>query len=217
MRKALQFAVFGILIAVLTGVGMSVAGETRKSEAAELDQSVRIVQHQTTRMTVTLSETKAVLDPEVSGITSIGALITEWTPRYDASRSAFHRFDAAIEAAEARAEAYFVSQRALTDRFHDEQQRAKATVRDNTEYALYLEWRGRAHQARAKAEGVLERLDDMDTDLQKLKLSSELSFDAAAFNDVPTEITALETDLAQFQIASENIREVTGNPFALEQ
>ena len=54
----------------------------------------------------------------------------------------------------------------------------------------------------------------MDTDLQKLKLSAEMTFDVGGFSDVPVEITDLEAELAEFQTASDNIRELMVSPFA---
>ena len=60
---------------------------------------------------------------------------------------------------------------------------------------------------------IVNRLSDMDTTLQKLKLRSDFSFDASGFSEVPSDIMALEEELAQFQIASDNIREAIASPF----
>ena len=54
---------------------------------------------------------------------------------------------------------------------------------------------------------------DMDTDPTKVKLRSDFSFDADWFSEVPSDILALEEELAQFRIASDNIRETIASPF----
>ena len=56
----------------------------------------------------------------------------------------------------------------------------------------------------------------MDTDLRRLELTSGFTFDAGLFNTMPTEISDLNDKLADFQVASVNIQEITKSPFAME-
>lgn len=215
MRTSLRATVTIFAVAVLALGGWLAYGEFGASAAADFDQSVGMVYHQTDRMSGTLGDTKTFVETEVAAITSISALLAEWTPKYNSARSAYTRFDAAIVAAEARAEDYFASQRLLTERYHDPERRASAEQRDESDYALYEQWRGQAHSARDNAWNILKRLDDMDTDLRKLELTSEFSFDSGKFREVPLAITSLDDELEQFQAASENIREITASPFEL--
>ena len=215
MRKALNLAVAAVVIAVAASVGWLVFGEINTSEAAHFNESIDMVAHQTERMDVSLRSTGSVVAADVAAITSMQELLDRWTPRYERAKLAYSKFDAAIRAAEQQAEAYFAEQRALTARYHDDARRAEREAGDEAEYSLYVEWRDRAHQVRSSAKAVVERLDDMDTDLKKLQLTTELAeaFDASAFKDVPSEIADLGTELSEFQIASDNIRAATASPF----
>ena len=214
MRKAFQWTVLGVLAAIGANVGLLVFGEVKTSEAVHFDESIDMVHHQTGRMSMTLVDTRTVVDQDTSTVTDITKLLDRWTPRYNLANAAYLRFDAAINLAEEQAEAYFASQRALTDRYHDPERKAQAQTHEDANYELYRQWRERAHRARGNARSILNRLGDMDTDMQKLKLSTEISFDAGGFSDVPAEITNLEAELAQFRTASDNIREITVSPFA---
>ncbi len=214
MRNAFIVAVLVVLTVLGTSVGWLIFGETRTSEAAHFEESVRMVHHQTERMSSTLVESGTVVRDDVSAVTDITELLNLWTPRYREATAAYKRFDAAIVLAEGQAQAYFESQRALTERYHDSAKKAQAQAHDDADYELYSQWRDRAHRARGNAKNILKRLDDVDIDLQKLKLSTEFSFDAGGFQDVPIEITNLEAELAEFQTASDNIREITASPFA---
>ncbi len=213
LRKFLQLAVVAIVVAVAAGFGWLAYGEVNTSEAVHFDESISMVRHQTESVSVTLVDTGAFVDAGVANITDVSLLLGEWTPRYNGAQSSYQKFDSAIAAAEVRAEAYFASQRALTGRYHDPVRRARAQANDDANYALYTQWRSRAHQTREHARNILKRLDDMDTDLRKLELSSEFSFDAGGFDTVPSAISALDDELSQFQIASENIRDITVSPF----
>ena len=215
MRKTLNLVVVAVLVALAASIGWLVFGETKTSEATHFNESIDMVSHQTQRMDTSLKSTSSVVAADVAAITSIQQLLDRWTPRYEQATLAYQRFDAAIRAAEQQAEAYFAEQRALTAGYHDDTRRAEREAGDEAEYGLYVEWRDRAHQVRSSAEAVVERLDDMDTDLQKLKLTTELAeaFDASAFEDVPLEIANLGAELSEFQIASDGIRAVTASPF----
>ena len=218
MRKALSLAVAAVAVALIAGIGWLVFGEAKTSEAARFNESIDMVAHQTGRMDTSLKSTGSVVAADVAAITNVQQLLDRWTPRYEQATLAYSRFDAAIGAAEQQAEAYFAEQRALTAGYHDDARRAEREAGDEAEYALYLEWRDRARQVRSGAKAVVERLDDMDTDLRKLKLTAELAeaFDSSAFKDVPSEIADLGAELSEFQAASDNIRAITASPFQEE-
>ena len=224
MQKLLRLLVLAGAIAVAAGFAWLVYDETETSAAAKFDESIGMVHHQTDRMSETLGETGAFVtsniatpavsaEKQVSEITSISELIDEWEPRYNEPQTVYLKFDSAIVAAEQRAEAYFASQRALTERYNDLEKRARAQEYDDEDYSLYEEWRTRAHRARSHAQEIMAKLGDMDTDLRKLQLSSEFSFDGGAFREVSQAILLLDQELADFQLASENIREITASPF----
>ena len=219
MRKTLNLAVAAVLIALAASVGWLIFGEAKTSEAAHFNESIDMVAHQTQRMDTSLKSTSSIVTTDVAAITSIQQLLGRWTPRYEQAALAYSRFDAAIGAAEQQAEAYFAEQRALTAGYHDDTRRAEREAEDEAEYALYVEWRDRAHQVRSSAEAVVERLDDMDTDLRKLKLTTELAeaFNVSGFKDVPSEIANLGAELSEFQVASDNIRAITASPFQESQ
>ena len=214
MRKAFKLAVLGVLVAIGASVGWVVFGEVQTSEAVHFDESVGMVHHQTERMSVTLADTRTVVDEDIASVTDITELLDRWTPRYNRANAAYVRFDAAINLAEERAEGYFAAQRMFSERYHDQARKAQRQAYDDAVYEGYTRWRDQAHRTREDARSILNRLDDMDTDLQKLKLSSEFTFVAGGFSDVPVEITNLEAELAEFQTASDNIRDLMVSPFA---
>ncbi len=113
----------------------------------------------------------------------------------------------------ASAEAYFEAQRALTEGFHSKELRERARADDDAEFELYEQWRQSARVIQEEALEIVHRLSDMDTTLQKLKLRSDFSFDAGGFSEVPSDILALEEELAEFRIASDSIRETIASPF----
>ena len=215
MQNTLKLIVAAALVALVASFGWLVFGEVKTSEAVQLNESIDMVSHQTMRIDSSLKSTSSFVTTDISEISSIEQLLDEWTPRYERASLAYARFDAAIIAAEQQAEAYFAEQRALTSRYHDDELRAKREANDEAEYALYGGWLDRAHQVRANARGVLDRLEDMNTDLRKLKLTAEMSsaFNVSGFNEVPVEITDLAVELSEFQIASDNVRAITKSPF----
>ena len=200
------------VLAVAAGIGWIAYGEVDRSEAAYFEASISMVDYQTGKMAESLDETRQFV-VEVEHISNIHRLIDDWAPRYRQARTAYRKFDAAISAAEERAEAYFAAQRALTDRFHSEELRIRAKAADDADFLLYGHWRARAHSVRGEALNMMNQLSDMDTELEKLKLTTEFSFDAEGFKEVPFDILALGDELAKFQMASENIREITASPF----
>lgn len=213
MNRIFGWIVVIVSIAVVTGLGWLVYGRFNASEAAEFDESISMVNHQTVQMSQSLDVTDDFVNERISEITSISTLLTEWTPRFNAAQTAYTKFDAAIASAEKRAEIYFATQRALTERYNNPELRAEAKARDDEDFELYTQWQYQAHSVLAEALRIVQRLEDVDTDLQKIKLVSEFSFDANRFSTVPSDILNLERELTQFQIASENIREITASPF----
>ena len=213
LRKFFHLVVTISIVGVVAGVGWIAYGKSNVSEAAEFDASISMVNHQTGGMSESLRVTGDFVKTGISEISSISALLDEWTPRYHRAQTAYRKFDAAIIAAEDRANAYFLAQRTLTERYHNQELRALAQAEDATNYAHYGQWRDRAHSVRADALEIVNRLDDMDTGLKKLKLASEFSFDVSPFDAVPSDILVLGEDLTQFQIASDNIRQITKSPF----
>lgn len=217
MRRAFRWATALAVIAVVVGLGLLAYGRFNTSAAAEFDESIIMVNHQTTQMSTSLAEAGSFVDSDISRITEFSTLLATWSPRFKTARTAYNKFDAAIVSAETRAEEYFANQRALTQRYHDPELRRAAESNDEIDYDLYSEWRNQAHRVREEALAIIRRLEDMDTDLQKLKLASEFSFDSNALQEVPVDILALEDELAHFKTASENIRAITSSPFEVNQ
>ncbi len=217
LRRFFSIAITTGIVAVVTGLGWIAFGEVNKSEAAHADASFSMVNHQTGRMGESLDIARTFITTEISAnigqITDISTLLDEWSPRYQQAQIGYRRFDAAIIAAENSADAYFAAQRALTERFHNQELRTRARADDDAEFQQYEQWRERASGVRAESLEIMHRLSDMDTALQKLKLRSDFSFDVGGFSEVPSDILELEEKLAQFRIASDNIREIIASPF----
>ncbi len=217
LRRFFSIAITTGIVAVVTGLGWIAFGEVNKSEAAHADASFSMVNHQTGRMGESLDIARTFITTEISAnigqITDISTLLDEWSPRYQQAQIGYRRFDAAIIAAENSADAYFAAQRALTERFHNQELRTRARADDDAEFQQYEQWRERASGVRAESLEIMHRLSDMDTALQKLKLRSDFSFDVGGFSEVPSDILELEEELAQFRIASDNIREIIASPF----
>ena len=217
LRTFFSITITASIVAVVVGVGWIVFGEVSKSEAAHADASFSLVNHQTGRMGESLNSAGTFISTEISvdigQITDISALLNEWSPKYRQAQTAYRKFDAAIIAAESSADAYFAAQKALTEGFHSEELRERARADDDTEFEQYKQWRERASAVQKEAVEIVYRLGDMDTTLQKLNLRSDFSFDTGGFSEVPADILVLKEELAQFQIASDNIRETIGSPF----
>ena len=217
LRRLFSITITASIVAVVVGVGWIAFGEVSKSEAAHADASFSMVNHQNGRMGASLNSAGTFIGTEISAgigqITDLSALLDEWSPRYQQAQTAHRRFVAAIVAAESSADAYFAAQRALTEGFHSEKLRERAQADDDAEFEQYQQWRKRARAVQEEALEIVHRLSDMDTTLQKLKLRSDFSFDTGGFSEVPSDILALEEELAEFRTASDNIRESIASPF----
>ena len=164
------------------------------------------------------SETKpqTPAQPGIAKITNIDILIAEWEPRYDSAKLAYVKFEAAINSAKASAADYFAKQQALTENIRDPDNQARARQDDLNDLILYRRWEAQADSALAKAMEIGIRLDDMDAVLRKIQLRSAFMFDASAFREVPAAIVELDSQLAEFQVASDNIRAATRSPFEVK-
>ena len=156
---------------------------------------------------------RIVAPVEVAEITNLNALMIAWSPRYDAAKLAYAKFEASITNAKARAAEYFARQQALTESMQDPSNRAKAEQEDAAEMLLYWQWEARADAALETAAKIGVQLDDMDTNLKKMKERADFVFDTSAFQEVPESISELNLQLADFQTSSENIKAVAGSPF----
>ena len=136
LKKVLGYAVIISVIAVVAGIGWIAYGKLTSSEGVEFDESVSMVHHQTGSMSESLGDAGTFVSRDIKQITSISVLIDEWTPRYDKARITYQKFDSAIIAAERRSEAYFSAQRALTERYHSPESRARAQAGDDANFAL---------------------------------------------------------------------------------
>ncbi len=213
LRRFFSITITATIVAVVAGVGWTAFGEVSKSEAAHADASFSMVNHQTGRMGQSLNSAGTFISANIGQITDLAVLLDEWSPKYQKAQTAYRRFDAAIIVAESSVEAYFAAQRALTEEFHSEELRERARADDDAEFEQYEQWRERARAVQEEALEIVHRLSDMDTTLRKLELRSVFSFDAGGFSEVPSDILALEEELAQFMIASDNIRETIASPF----
>ena len=217
LRSAFRIVVTTTIVAVTVGIGWIAFGEIGESKAAQVNESFSLVNHQPEEVGQALAGAGAFIDAEVNAdiaqIRDLSVLLDAWSPKYQKSDIAYRKFDAAIIAAENRADAYFAAQRALTEEFHSPELTAQARAEDDAEFSQYEQWRNRAHAIRASVLQIMHSLHDMDATLQKLLLRADFSFDVRQLNEVPLNILELEQELSQFQTASDNIRKTIGSPF----
>ena len=216
LGTAFKFTALACFVVVAVVIGWLIYGERSVSEASQFRESIEMVDYQTGGVSNPIGNTGHLVERNIAEITDVAELIAEWTPRYQATKEAFKKFDLAIVAAEEQAELYFQSQSDLTAQLNDHDLRIRAQARDDAYEKQFLEWQVLAHHVRSQARTIILRLDDMDIELKKLELLSEMSFDAMGFREVPDEITALDLELEQFKAASENIRQLTESPFEMK-
>lgn len=164
------------------------------------------------------SETKpqTPAQPGIAKITNIDILIAEWEPRYDSAKLAYVKFEAAINNAKATAADYFAKQQALIEQIQDSANQVPHRQDYENDLILYRRWEAQADSALAQARKIGIQLDDMDVSLSIIKHRSDFVFDASAFQEVPTAIVELDRQLADFQVASDNIRAATDSPFEVK-
>ena len=209
---------FGAGVVTLATAAFTGYGTLNASPATNFDQSMGQVVNQADRMGTSLSDTgsyvaEEIVEVDVKNITDIGTLIDQWKPRYNRAIAAYNRFSASIESATDLADAYFDAQAELTERYNSRARREEARARDQAEFARFVEWRSSADQQLQLATAIMRRMEDMDIDLEKSRLSSELSSEFAQFSSIPDEILQLSSELAGFQIASRNVRDAIDSEF----
>lgn len=218
MRTIMQLVGVGVGLASLAGTAFTGYEKVNASAAANFDQSLGQVVNQADRMGTSLNDAgsyveQEITEVEVKYITDIGALIDQWKPRYSNAIAAYNRFGASIDTATELAEDYFEAQSALTERYNSPARREQARAQDQAEFDRFVEWRNSADQKLQLATAIMRRMEDMDIDLEKSRLSSELSSEFAQFSSIPDEILALSSELAGFQIASRNVRDAIDSEF----
>lgn len=214
----MQLVGLGIGLASAAGTAYTGYETVNASPAANFDQSLGQVVNQVDRMGTSLSDAGTYVEEEITEvdvkyITDIAPLIDQWKPRYSSAIAAYNRFSASIESATDLADAYFDAQAELTERYNSRARREEARARDQAEFARFVEWRSSADQQLQLATAIMRRMEDMDIDLEKSRLSSELSSEFARFSSIPDEILQLSSELAGFQIASRNVREAIDAEF----
>ena len=211
MRQVFRWATAFAAIAVVAGLGWLAYGRFNTSAAAEFDESISMVNHQTSQMSTSLGEAGSFVNSEVSRITDLSILLTAWTPRFNSAQTSYHKFDAAIIAAETQAEVYFADQRALTERFNDPELRRAAESTDEG-ITTSTQWKNRSsvrEEALSIVTGPVDTSAEVEVGFRILLRSKR--------QKVPADILALEDELAHFKIASENIRAITKSPFEPSQ
>ena len=241
MQEVLKYILIAVAAAVVGYIGWTFYGEGTRSASARMTESVQLAQTQAQNMNSALNNvstvgsasqnaattstgnigdtqkaqppTRIVAPVEVAEITNLNALMIQWSPRYDAAKLAYAKFDASITNAKARAADYFAQQQALTESIQDPSNIAKAEQEDAAEMLLYRQWEARADAALKTAAKIGIQLDDMDANLKKMELRADFVFDTSAFQEVPEAINELNLQLVDFQVSSENIKAVSGSPF----
>ena len=214
----MQLVGLGIGLASAAGTAYTGYETVNASPAANFDQSLGQVVNQVDRMGTSLSDAGTYVEEEITEvdvkyITDIAPLIDQWKPRYSSAIAAYNRFAASIESATDLADAYFDAQSELTERYNSPARREQARAQDQAEFERFVEWRYSADQKLQLATAIMRRMEDMDIDLEKSRLSSELSSEFARFSSIPDEILQLSSELSGFQIASRNVREAIDAEF----
>ena len=230
MQQVLKFLLIAISAFVIGYVGWTVYGEGTKTASAAMSESVNLAQAESQNLKQSMADVESVqvaarsfvlqrtevpasASPDIEEITSLPDLLVEWRPRYEGAKLAYSRLGASIANAKSRATEYFTQQQAITQRMHDPAKRAAAQSEDDAGMVAYLQWEARADAALKSATEMIHQLDDMDLDFQKMELRADFVFDTSTFIEVPTAVTELNEQLLEFELASENIKRITGSPF----
>ena len=226
LRHTLRLIVVAIVIATIVYAGFAFYGGATQTEAAVLSDSVELAENQAGSMGQALDDVSAFASlggtvggqpppgsSATAGATDIHTLLARWEPRYYSARSAYLKLESAIGVAKSSAADYFAAQQTITERINDPGAKLKAQQDDERDMDLYRQWEERADAVLAEAHAIGLRLDDMDASLRKLDLRTDFVFDPSSFSEVPTAIADLNRELADFQAASERIRQATESPF----
>lgn len=214
LAALLKWISIAAVVAVVAGIGWMAFGEVNTAEAAQFDESMSMVRYQIAGTRQTLEDTEQfAAQNNVAEVTDINTLLGLWRPRYAAAQSAFTKLDSAIALAEQQADSYFIAQRDLTAQHYDPERKARWQAWDDAFFADYQAWQQDAHSIRDEASAILRELNDIDINLQKLELYSGFSFTGTTIDALPAEISSLDNELAEFDIASENIRATIRSPF----
>lgn len=227
LRHILRLIVTAAVAAVVVYGGFAFYGKATETEAAALSNSVELAENQAGNMGQALDGVSAFASlrnpadgqpqpgvPATDEVTDIHALLARWEPRYNDAKAAYIKLESAISVAKTSAAGYLDAQRAITERIHDPDTKLRAQQDDDRDWELYQQWAEHADAVLAEAQAIGLRLDDMDASLRKLELRADFVFDTSSFSEVPAAIADLNRELADFQAASEAIRETTKSPFA---
>ena len=226
LRQTLRLIVIAATVATIVYAGFAFYGGATQTEAAVLSDSVELAENQAGSMGQALNDVSAFASlrstadgqPQpgssvTAGTMDIHTLVIRWEPKYESAKSAYLKLESAIGVAKSSAADYFAAQQSITERINDPDAKLKAQQDDERDMDLYRQWEERADAVLAEAHAIGLRLDDMDSNLAKLKLRADFVFDASSFSEVPTAIADLNKELADFQVASESIRAATKSPF----
>ena len=227
IRHTLKFIAISAAVATILYAGFVFYGGATQTEASALSDSVELAETQAGSMGQALDDVSAFASmrdtanaqprpegAEAAATTDIHTLLNRWEPKYKGAQSAYLKLESAITVAKSSAADYFTAQQAITDLINDPNVKLKAKQDDEKDLDLYRKWEERADAVLAEAHVISLRLDDMDASLRKLELRADFAFDASSFSEVPTAIADLNRELADFQVASQNIKAVTKSPFA---
>ena len=206
----------GLAALLLLGIalGSTIWGEVKTAEAVHFDNSMRLMTLQSNSVDAEIGGTSIIVEELVTNTDAgIDEVLAEWTPRYEQAKLAHAKFEAAVAGAKIRAQAYLESQRQITARYVNESSRRRAEQDDLEEQRMFESWAARADKVLADTRRVMNAFNDLDLDLQKVKLRTDFTFASHIYTDVPAEIESLQLELDIFKAESERLRISTSSPF----
>ena len=206
----------GLAALFLLGValGSNIWGEVRTAEAVHFDNSMRLMTLQSNSVDAKIAGTSTIVEELVTNTNAgIDEVLAEWTPRYEQAKLAHTKFEAAVAGAKVQARAYLQSQRQLTSRYVSESSRLRAEREDMEEQRMFEAWAARADKVLDDTRRIMNAFNDLDIDLQKVKLRTDFTFASHIYTDVPAEIESLQIELDTFKAESERLRLSTSSPF----
>ena len=141
---------------------------------------------------------------------AVNQLKVVWDPRYAQAVDEFRRFKRRVEYARDMSADYVEIQQRLTSNISDREVRARLREVDAQEQALIAEWMAQASGVLAQAQAIRVNLDDMNIRITKLELSATFASVYEGFYEMPIALTALNDDLARFELETERIYQVFG-------